>query len=199
MKRAMLACLILALASGLDVRAAAPEELFKWGEYDSLIRVLEPVVTDPAYASGTSTGPDSQDHAKAYMFLGVAFMATHKPERADSLFMKAWALNPQLQLDRFYVSEAIADRFYAVAEEALRQRRNRTALQASRAMAAQPGTGGQARRDGGALRDRTGKPWLWWGLGVTAVAVAGGGAYWFSAKDEGPRENVTVIDLGGKK
>jgi tetratricopeptide (TPR) repeat protein len=183
----------LALALG-TARAAAPaapgEDLFKWGEYDSLIRLLEPA----ALRSGEArTHGDSLARAKSLLFLGVAFCATGKPERADEAFSRAVELDPQVELDRFYVTEEIANRFQATALRALRKH---SAARPSEAIAPGPPPA-KAAAPPAAFAPEPRHGWLWLGMGAAAVAAAAGGGYYLfhAGHGGGTRENVTYIDL----
>lgn len=162
------------------------EDLFKWGEYDSLIRILQPVTALSRLQGGGGTAADSAVRAKTYLFLGVAFYATGKRERSDSAFGRACELDPWVKLDRFYVSEEIADHFQAIAMDGLRKRKARAApMHAS-------SRGGHTD-----VREKQGKNWLWWGLGVTALAAAGGGAYYINSQKDAPSDlpaRLTTID-----
>ena len=188
----------LAIAWG-TARAEGPvpgEDLFKWGEYDSLIRMLEPV----ALRTGESaTRRDSMARAKSLLFLGVAFCATGETERADRAFARAVELDPQVELDRFYVTEAIANRFQRTALRALRRQSgaapNGTALPAGESPQTAPRRAAAAPAPAIAARSRHG--WLWVGLGAAAAfAAAGSGYYLFLAgQDGGNRDQVTRIDL----
>src|SRR5437868_2542656 len=113
--------LILVMASAALADAAGPivttEELFKWGEYDSIIRSLEPMVAAPGFISQATNRADSADHAKSLLYLGVAYYAKGRTDRADTTLHSAFALDPGLELDRFYVTPAIADHFQALKTE----------------------------------------------------------------------------------
>lgn len=186
MKPAVLFFLIALLTGASGAEVAAPEELFKWGEYDSLIRVLEPTVARPGAASGLASKSDSAAFAKSVLYLGVAYYATGRISRADQSFTQACALDPDVALDRFYVTEQIAMHFQAISRESRRQRQQKSALTAARNL---PPGGGRAT----ALKSRDEKAWLWWGLGMTALVAAGGGAYWFANQPE-ETEHITPID-----
>lgn len=191
MKRAYLAWL-MALALGLGTARAggspiAGEDLFKWGEYDSLIRVLE-----PAASAEARTREDTLVRAKSLLFLGVAFCATGKPDRADAAFSRAVELDPQVELDRYYVTEEIANRFQATALRALRRH-----PAAPAATAPAPDAPRKAERPSAAVAPSAHHyGWLWLGMGTAAAATAfAGGYYYFSGHGGGPREEVTRIDL----
>jgi hypothetical protein len=198
----------LALAASLaSVRpaAASPEELFKWGEYDSLVRALEPGVSRPGYASSAPTRSDSLERARALLYLGVAYAATGRTAAADSAFACAFGLDTSLALDRFYVTPAIAARFDSVAAGRRRERRPAVPASPTDAVSAPPGPrpalAGPATPPSAALRTgRSDRAWLWWGMGITAAAAAGGGAWWYlSARAKDPGENVTTIDVRNAK
>ena len=182
------------------------EDLFKWGEYDSLIRILEPVTAGIGLQDGPRTAADSAVRAKSYLFLGVAFYATGKREQSDSAFARACDLDPLVKLDRFYVTEEIANHFQAIAMDGIRNRKARTALTlASHAMESRtngdparvPPVRASSRGGHSLLGESQGKGWLWWGLGVTALAAAGGGAYYISSQKEPASDlppHLTTID-----
>jgi hypothetical protein len=192
-KRAVTVMSFLILAAAFTIRAgevaATGEDLFKWGEYDSLIRLLDPVEmgTRPA------TAADSADRAKAYLFLGVAFYATGKPASADSAFASACSLDPQVKLDRFYVTEEIANHFQDIALDGIRRSQSGNALAAASAersaRTSHAGVSGRPPRI-----EREGKEWVWWGLGAAALAAAGGGIILFMNHDKPASDNVTTID-----
>jgi hypothetical protein len=191
----ILAAAAWALAAGPLVSA---EELFKWGEYDSLIRVLEPLAAAPGYLSRAADRADSADRARCLLYLGVAYFAKGRSDRADSAFVSACALDSALQLDRFYVTPAIAEHFRDVRTEAFRRREERTARAPS------PGApeGAQAPLPSGdrpAARLKDDRAWLWWGLGAAALVAAGGGAYWIATQPSAPREQVTTLDIRDRK
>ena len=201
MKKTLIALTSAFLAVG-TASLASPvvegEDLFKWGEYDSLIRVLEPA-TRSGSLSELKTWADSAGSAKSLMFLGVAFFATGESAKADDAFQKACGLDPEVKLDRFYVTEEIANHFQAIAMEGIRRRPRKPAAAAvstatiDSALGSGHGSGG-TRTD--RLQPRSAKAWLWWGVGLTAAVAVGGGAVYFAGRDEGENENVTVIDVG---
>lgn len=194
--RAIIAIASVILAAAFPVRAGASnapgEDLFKWGEYDSLIRLLGPVGTTALPAA-----TDSADRAKSYSFLGVAYYATGKTEQADSAFASACRLDPQVDLDRFYVTEEIADRFHAIARNEARRRQARSG---TRAVSAEPTTMAPAKPGPppgfgrSPLAGSGGVKWAWWGLGTTALAAAGVGILLLMNWEERPSEKVTSID-----
>lgn len=197
MKRIALAIAIVILPATLPVRAGASslpgEELFKWGEYDSLIRLLEPVGT----MAPPATAADSADRAKSYLFLGVAYFATGKKVQADSAFASACSLDPQVKLDRFYVTEEIANRFQAIAPHDTGRRQPEREVRAVPAEAAYKDA---AAPESPIASDRTsrvrrrGGQWVWWGLGTTALGASGVTILWIMSREESPSENIISID-----
>ncbi|GEM_PF-3587310 len=208
-----LALVFLALLSAVSGLAAEPtaatgEDLFKWGEYDSLIRVLEPA-TKNGTLSEIKTAADSSARARSLMFLGVAFYATGAHEAADKVFQQSCALDPMVKLDRFYVTEEIANHFQAIAMDGIRRRQSRDAVAATasalsdRSPAPAPGENGRrlsqapaSRSQRREFKDGSRKIWVWWGLGVTAVVAAGGGAMYLANQGGAPVEHVTTIEVG---
>lgn len=164
MKFALLITMLMGTAAWPgEVSAPSPEDLFKWGEYDSLVRVLEP--------SLESTGAgDSAEMARSNLLLGVAYFATGRPDQAEHAFVQACRLDARVQLETFYVTREIADRFEAVA-----------AREKARRAASAPRPGRPAAKTKG-----------WW-LGGAAAAAALGGAYLILTL-EPPKPSVTQID-----
>jgi len=193
MKRACMAWM-LALASGLGAaRAGGPpvagEDLFKWGEYDSLIRALEPSVRAEPH-----TRVDTLIRAKSLLFLGVAFCATGKSERADEAFSRAVELDPQVELDRYYVTQEIANRFQATALRALRKHPAAAIPATSTPGAPAPRSAEPATAAIAPAAHRLG--WVWLGVGTAAAITAvAGGYYYLSGHGGGTREEITPIDL----
>jgi hypothetical protein len=196
MRRALLrvSALVASLACAA-LGAAAPvvtaDELFKWGEFDSLIRALEPITGTPGYAEKAADRADSAERARSLLYLGVAYSAKGREGKADTAFRSACALDSALELDPFYVIPAIHQRFLAVKEERIRLGRQRAAA------AARPGPGVSAPAGPVLREDRS---WVWWGLGTAAFMAASGGAYWYIARQpSGPREEVTIVNARGEE
>jgi hypothetical protein len=201
MKRVVMAMMIWGLAAvgrGHGAELTAPgEDLFKWGEYDSLIRILEPATRSNSPAV-LKTGADSTIRAKSFLFLGVAFYATGKPALADSAFITACDLDPKVKLDRFYVTEEIANYFQAIALDAVRSRNKRIASAANStppaashaSLSTRPPKG---RESSPQLRSKDGNSWIWVGLGASAL-VAVGGAYYFTSHSGKPADQITEVD-----
>jgi len=198
----MAVCALLAWAASAP-RASGPpargEDLFKWGEYDSLIHLLDPAVRDKGSAMDRA---DSLEQAKSLLFLGVAFCATGKRERADEAFSRAVELDPAVELDRFYVTEEIANRFQATALRALR--RHPVAIvpvssapsPAPQAAEPRPSVPPPTRPPrAAALARERGHPWAWIGVGAAAALTAAAGYYLFADHGGPPPDDVTRIDL----
>jgi hypothetical protein len=195
--RAIIAIASVILAAAFPGRAGASnapgEDLFKWGEYDSLIRLLVPVGTTALPAAAA----DSAERAKSYLFLGVAYYVTGKTAQADSAFVSACGLDPQVKLDRFYVTEEIANHFHAIAldEARRRQARSETRAVSTEATTRAPAEPGRPSGSGRSLLARSGgRKWAWWGLGTTALGIAGVGILLLMTWEERPSEKVTRID-----
>jgi hypothetical protein len=200
---AALAALLSAAMPGRGAAAPADsaipgEDLFKWGEYDSLIRVLEP----EARASGEArTRQDSLRQAKSLLFLGVAFCATGNPERADQAFSRSVELDPQVELDRFYVTAEIANRFQATALRALRNRPPiAPGAPVARAASPAPAAADPSRPTpsvhGLSHSALAPKPtWIWIGAGAAAALAAATGYILFTERERPSRDEVTAFDL----
>lgn len=181
--------LLLAAAPG---RAGDPEpwvqELFQWGEYDSLIRALEPWLA--ARSAGADGRDDSVALARANIFLGVAYNATDKPGLGDQAFARACRLDPSARLDRFYATPEISARFDSIAT---RERLTRLSA-AAPAVPAAPAAAAAGGKEPAARKRGFG--WKGWTLGLltTAGLAAGGGMVYYALKDD--RKTVTV-EVGG--
>jgi hypothetical protein len=196
MRIALALAFLAAVSPSLAATATEGEDLFKWGEYDSLIRVLEPATRNGSL-SELKTWSDSASRAKSYLFLGVAFFASGKPEQADDAFQKACDLDPEVKLDRFYVTEEIANHFQAIAMDGIRRRSPKPVAASTAASETSVGRSRPGSAEVPAVSEaRNGKAWLWWGLGVTAAVAVGGGAMYLAGRDDGGKETVTVIDIG---
>jgi hypothetical protein len=171
------------------------EELFRWGEYDSLIRALEPLTQAPGFAKGAVTRADSSDRAHSLLYLGVAYYAKGRTARADSAFRQACALDSGVAMDKFYVTQAISTHFDAIRVEDLRGRLERDA----RTRAIRPVSGATRAPDAGKRPDQSvwkqDRNWVWWGLGTAAAVAAGGGVYWYAVQSSGPHESITTLDV----
>lgn len=160
---------------------AAFEELFKWGDYDSLIHVLEPLVaTEPPVGAKGPTRADSTGRGRVNLYLGVAYWASGRQEQGVQAFTRAARLDTSLRLDPLYSTPEMEARFAAV-------------LEAERNPAPAPGgSGGIAP---GALAPA--KPrdygWVWW-TGAVVVAGAAGGTWWYLQRQEKPDDVVITID-----
>jgi hypothetical protein len=175
-------------ATGTSVTA---DELFRWGEYDSLIRVLEPIIRGP----DSDTLADSTDRARSRLYLGVAYFARGRMDRADTAFRSGCAMDAGLELDKFYVTPAISARFEAIKSEDGRRRLELDAVARTdrAAQAAAPALPARSPAAPPVLKED--RSWFWWGLGAAAFVAAGGGAYLYVYHSSGPRESVTRLDL----
>lgn len=171
----------------------ACEDLFKWGEYDSLISVLEPLRADgrgDSILGALASREDSLEEARARMYLGVAYWAKGRPDAGVEAFQVATRLDPTLRLDPLYATPEMAARFEQLADPG--GAKPETAPQAP--------APGPAREDG----DREPRPRRagkadWTRLAVAAAAgatVVGGavGAYYLVQYLQRPRETIIPID-----
>jgi hypothetical protein len=189
--------LLAALAAGparADESGATPEELFQWGEYDSLIRTLEPVLA--SLSAGASARGDSLELAKANLWLGVAYWATGKRDLAEQAFVRGCRLDPGLVLDRLYATPEIFARFDSISA---RERQERLAASAA-AIALPEGTSPAQARNPSAPKPTPAdaRPWhkRGWALGaLTAAGLAAGGAYYYVAT----RKDDVVINVSPGK
>lgn len=175
----------------------APEDLFKWGEYDSLIRVLEPTIYNGARTEFTRL--DSVLHAKTFLYLGVAYYATGKREHADDAFTHACELDSAIKIDRFYVTEEIAGHFEGIAAVLASRRRQARIMGATMPSGEYPEPGPKPAPSHGSRREAKvaagdGHGWIWWTLG-SALVLAGGGAYYLLHQHKAPGENVTQVNV----
>jgi hypothetical protein len=169
---------------------ASPEDLFKWGEYDSLIKVLGPFLAESA--PGTeATRQDSSERAKTFLYAGVAYYATGKRDQADEAFTRACEFDSRIRIDRYYVTEEIAGHFEGLAS-ALARRRPPRAPEPADAPAGLPA----GREDGPGLEERKGNEWVWWTLGSAAVLAGAGASYYLLNRPAGSGEHETVVDAG---
>lgn len=179
---------------------AAAEDFFKWGEYDSLIRVVEPLTDSTAKAENHQ---DSLLRAKCFLFLGVAFYVKGDSSKADDVFFRAANLDPKVKLDRFYVTDAIANRFHAVLARALKELPKDTTARAFQPDSIQPSPIARSDASKGfgeaehsaRVASSSGRPWLWMGLGLAAAAAAAGGYYLVAIEQEGTKDIDHTIDL----
>jgi hypothetical protein len=175
------------------------DELFQWGEYDSLERALEPHLREePGFVAG--------DRARALVYLGVARHVLGRPEEADQAFLEAIRLDTAVRPDRLYVSREIAVRFQAIAaKERERVAANRLAPPPS-ASARSPADSARRAPEQRPVASAARKPgirWAWYAAGAGAVAVAAGtvaALHLIGEGESGPRAmpeeiKVTEIDL----
>jgi hypothetical protein len=188
------ALLLLVLLVGSAVRSADAvelseiplEDLFKWGEYDSLIRSLEPVLA--SQSAGATARGDSLEWARSNLWLGVAYWATEKRPLAEQAFVRACRLDPAIALDRLYATPEMVASFDAIAS---REREARRSALAAAAAAAGPA----------APKPPAAKPWRkrGWAVGAaTAVGLAAGGTYLYLSSRKEPEEMI-INPTGGPK
>jgi hypothetical protein len=160
---------------------------------------LEPLIQTPGFATRAADRADSSERARSLLYLGVAYFAKGRTDRADTAFRFACALDPGVELDKFYVTPAIAGHFDAVRTESRRGSLEREALARAvrSAPAAAPAPSGRRQADRKVLKEDP--RWVWWGLGTAALVAAGGGAYWYAQQASGPREIVTTLDVRGNR
>jgi hypothetical protein len=195
MNRVLLAsssALALALSAGPSnpCHAKLPprtEDWFRWGDYDSLIAVLEPWLRDTAQASA--------ERARAFLYLGVAYQAGNVRRLSDSAFYKACDLDTAIVLDRYYVAPEILDHFHAVAADC------RSRKEARNPPSAAPAPGGlnappPARSSSAGVSGKAGShALLWWTAGGMLAATAlAGGVLLLLQPERKPIDSVTVID-----
>ena len=164
----------LGLASAARAGELGPtaEDLFQWGEYDSLIRSLEPWLA--ARSAGADARSDSVELAKANLFLGVAYWVTEKRALGEQAFARACRLDAGLRMDRLYATQEIIDRFEVIAAEERRLRERQ--LEDERARLAEEERQKRARRKAALW-----KRWTVGALGTVGLAVGGGYAYYAMA------------------
>lgn len=185
LNRASLLPLLCAMAALIPEKspASTPEDFFKWGEYDSLIRVLEPTLTAPRAPSLAS---DSSALAKSYVMMGVALFATGRNESAERHFRRACRLQPGVRMETYFVSPEIADRFEAIAAEEKWIGSYTPDTLGVRPVASPAASGAQA-----AAPSR--RNWIWWTAGSAAALAVGGGLFWILAED-GPDKQPVLVD-----
>jgi len=90
---------------------------FEWGDYDTIITIVEPLV------SASADTIDSTIAAEYRKYLGVAYLAKDRVNDARGQFIHACQLNPEVKLEREFVSQAMYDVFQNTLMEYRRQRR----------------------------------------------------------------------------
>jgi hypothetical protein len=89
---------------------------FEWGDYDTIIAIVEPMV------SASADTIDSTVAAEYRKYLGVAYLAKDRVNDARGQFTIACQLNPDVKLEREFVSQAIYDVFQNALAEYRRRR-----------------------------------------------------------------------------
>jgi hypothetical protein len=87
------------------------ETHFKWGEYDSIIAKLEPVVRDSIMQE------NSTERSSLSKFLGIAYAAQGRISEARTQFKIAYLSDSLVQLDSAYVSKTIEMIFRTTVDE----------------------------------------------------------------------------------
>ncbi len=183
------------------------QKFFEWGRYDSLILEMAPMTWGPQAPLPVDQG-DSLRFAKARLYLGVAFFAEGRTPESDQAFRQALEWDPDAKLDPFFVSDAIAARFQALAAEPRMARREETAatgnpspepLSLAKPSALRSDTASERPRPGarpmGGNRSRgLSSSWYWGGAGVLAALAVGGGIYFLNQPDPDPVRIHTPID-----
>jgi len=176
-----------------DETAPKPEELFQWGEYDSLIRSLEPVLA--SLSAGATARGDSVELAKANLWLGVAYWATEKRTLAEQAFRRACRLDRGLVLDRLYATPEIVERFESISIDERKERQD-SALAALDALGVSAGPSSpEGGAPPGAKPEPAVKPWRkrGWALGaLTAVGLAAGGTLYYVANRKD--DDIIIVD-----
>lgn len=195
MKTSLLLLPVL-LAAGLpSLTPAAPgdlpapadyEELYRWGEYDSLIRLLEPrLLAAPGDSSRNIPDAERSRAASAHLALGVAYWAGGREAEASLAFAHALRLDPDQRLDPLYSTPDMVLRLESLAEEE-RTRSVTAPAPVSRAGPLEPKLGRKGPSG-----------WLLWTGAAVATGLAGWGAYYFAA-DRPRRDSVHLhIDTEG--
>lgn len=168
------------------------EELFQWGEYDSLERALEPRLRE-------EPGLEAGDRARALVYLGVAWHVLGRPEEADQAFLEACRLDSAVRLDRLYVSGEIADRFHAIAAKERESRAAMRMAMVSPSPAQAPADSSRRPREERPVAPaerKAGIRWAWYAAGAGVVA-AGTVAILHLIGEDGrePVEPVTEIKV----
>jgi hypothetical protein len=82
------------------------EAHFKWGEYDSIIAMVEPVIHD------SKTIKKCRMNSEFSKFLGVAYAAQGRISEAQAQFKNAFLSDSLVNLDSTYVSKTIQEVFW---------------------------------------------------------------------------------------
>lgn len=195
--RAVLPLLLLAMAWALPPAAQARdlepgfEDLFQWGEYDSLIRSLEPWLA--ARSAGGGLRDDSLELARANLILGVAYLATNRKTLGEQALVRACRLDPDVSLNRLYATPEIMARFETIAAYERQQREQQIADGRDSWVRHDLKAAGSDR----AMARRRGLGWKGWVVGAVATAglAAGGGYAYYALVDRKPKEIIIPVLL----
>lgn len=164
----LVAALPLAAGVGDSLAVVSVRNHFEWGEYDSLIAELTPLL---AAAPGIA---DSPEVCRYRLYLGVAYFASGNIPEARRQFEKGVSCDSSAILDRRYASEEIFDFFTLIRTDYRRKMAERDSLArldeekavAARKALEQAKTTHQRRRSGAVSA-------VFWG---SAALLASGGA-----------------------
>ena len=84
---------------------------FKWGEYDSIIRKLEPL------ANNGLLSIDKKENSYYFKVLGVAYAAKGRISEARTEFENAFLLDSTITVDSQYISSEIREVYYSSLED----------------------------------------------------------------------------------
>lgn len=193
----LLPVILLLLATGGKPRAdeLSPGigDLYRWGEFDSLIRYLEPWLATRSV--GADAREDTLAMAQANLYLGVAYWASGKGELGDQAFRRACRLDSTLRMETLYATPEITARFERISSEVRASRPARPgASSASRPglPPAPPGPSPGPRRKGDSGRDAGWKVRVLGGLAAAALAAGAGYAYYRLAERKPTAREVPV-------
>ncbi|MBD3345095.1 MAG: hypothetical protein GF401_08550 [Chitinivibrionales bacterium] len=106
---------VCVFANAFSLKEEVIRKHFEWGEYDSLVVKLQP------YFSSLAEIQDSAQIAEYHLYYAVAEYAKGKISESRVHFIKAYALNPEIECEKKYVNEEILDLFAATIDEYKRQ------------------------------------------------------------------------------
>ncbi len=174
----MLACSLIYLPAYVLSETPLVYDLFKWGEYDSLVKALEPVIADWQNGKIPKNKLDSTEAAKSYLLIGAGYFGTDRLTMADSAFTFVCRLDKSIRLDRFYVSKKMADFFDST--WIMEKTRGASAV--------------ATHTDSNLVRRKShAHEWLKWGTGVVATAATLGGTYLILSHPQEKKTTVTTV------
>lgn len=163
-------------------------DLYRWGEYDSLIRFLAPRLDADSIVSlpAAGTRSDSLEQAKANLCLGVGWWAIERKPASLRAFTRAAQLDPGLRLDPLYSTREMAAEYETLLSEV---ERSRAPAEPPSPMPARSAAGKDAVP---ALGRKSASGWLLW-TGALAATGAVAGAYYIVNGKSKPDETVITI------